>query len=573
MRKTLLFFSLFFVLLSASAQDWKLLRLYKSRQYCKAIERYSKIPSKNRTPEVLFIMASSYYELFKNPDVKCKLRDPLSRCLTTITRIKKSELSEAIEGLPELTNNAVSDAIQTYRLDMKRMKWDEALAMIERLKKIETNGSLLIDQASCEYGLDKASALETSFSALRLFADDAVKKDEAYFFDQTKNILINLDSTMNMDFHPLMDSLFDKFPNNEMLATAFYNHWKKDILKYSAANEYDFLFKTIKVILNHHSARRDWKDQMSEIVIALADSLTQGFLDNRENLSAYIQCCNFLMKARLTLDDIVPDLKNAKYYKVESMGKDFEITSFSFTSGITNKLKFSVNYNREVTYEINFDAVIPGVEMQNLKGITWKDAPKNKKAKNPLDIVMPETFNSLLLDTLTHFYCNEFRVQNNKAPLTWSGSIYRASKHHSMNMALLGSLFHGEEIDPLFGNPDSIGYYLQCLAPRNKIGGENILYGFWSKNISYDELAKKIIKVWEKSPGHRANMLHDRFSHASVSSTISNYSGQLAVFLDDTVAEKYYPELSKLFKVLPKLKNKSMEPNVSYFSSQNFNGE
>jgi len=255
------------------------------------------------------------------------------------------------------------------------------------------------------------------------------------------------------------------------------------------------------------------------------------------------------------------------------MGRDFEITSYSGSSGITNTIEFSINYNRETSYKIDFDAAVPRLEMEKIKGIIWKDVPNNKKAKKKTDIVQSETFNSLLLDTLTHVYCNKFRAQNKKKPLIWSDPIYKASKHHSRNLAFLGCLIHGEERDSLFGQPDSIDYYLHYLGPRNMSAGENILYGYWSDKITYESLAKKIIKQWENSPGHRANMLQDKYTHESVSSTITNFSGQLGAFLDFNVAKEYYPELTQLFKVLPELKEKSLKPDVNYFSSQNFNGE
>lgn len=100
-----------------------------------------------KTTDALFIAASSDYHLFKIPDNECKLRDPLSKCLTTLTRIKASKSNVTVPGLPELVDNAVSAGIQTYRDDMNLKKWDAALIMIERIKKIQINSSLLIDQA------------------------------------------------------------------------------------------------------------------------------------------------------------------------------------------------------------------------------------------------------------------------------------------------------------------------------------------------------------------------------------------------------------------------------------------
>ena len=60
------------------------------------------------------------------------------------------------------------------------------------------------------------------------------------------------------------------------------------------------------------------------------------------------------------------------------------------------------------------------------------------------------------------------------------------------------------------------------------------------------------------------------YNFESVSTTICNYNGQFAAFVDDKTAEKYYPELKKLFEILSSLKDGVLKTMPVYFSSQNF---
>lgn len=328
----------------------------------------------------------------------------------------------------------------------------------------------------------------------------------------------------------------------------------------------------MKVIFSHYPNKQAWKKEMSGIVLSIADSMTQRFLDKDENFQSYIACCNFLMEARMSVGHILPNLKNSKYYSVKSTGNKFIVNRYSYSIGSTIKIDFSFDNYGDINNEISFNAVVPGVEMQKIKGFLWTSAPKLKLAKKANDLVKPETFNSMLLDTLSHFYCNKFRVENKKKLLSWSMDIYRASKHHSLSQASLGCIFHGESMDSLYGHPDSIDYYLDQYNPRRSSAGENCLYSYIPDNITYDSLAKRIIKQWINSPGHRANMLENIFNSESISTSFSNYHGQLAAFLDNAMAAKYYPELTKLFEVFTDIKNKVIKPDVNYYSSQNFSG-
>ena len=571
-KTSLLLFSLLFYF-SSQAQDKKTIRLFDRNQYCDCINHINKNRSKIKTPEVLFIEASSYYQLYINPDNDCRIKVPLTKCLTVLIKIRKGKTGYSTPGLELLYVNAVSSGIQSYRDDMAEKKWEAALTMIERLKKIEAKSSLIIDQAVCEYGLAKSTALETACLALNSCKSSPDKKDQHYVLNQANNILLSLDSSMNKDFHPFMDSLFKNFQDNDIFAFSFYNHWKNEIRKHKSAGEYNFMFKTIDVIFKYYPDKKEWKDEMSSIVILTADSLTQDFLDNEENFQSYIACCQFLMEARISLQSILPDLKNTKYYGVKTKGSDFAVNMFSASIGTTTTIKFSFDKYWKTKNEIVFDAVVPGVKMEKIKGFLWVDSPLKKRAKRGTDLVKSESFNSFLLDSLCHSYCNKFRIENNRKPLFWSKEIYRASKHHSKTQACLGCMIHGELTDPIYGNPESIQYYLEYFSPMHFSSGENVLYAYISENMTYDSLAEKIIRQWISSPGHRENMLEEIFKSEAISTTVSNYNGQFAAFLENAIAQKYYPEINQLLEVFPEIKRKMLDPSIIYFSSQNFNGE
>jgi len=241
------FFSRFFITLAATtlAQDKKTLRLYNQSQFFACLERFNDLPPKAKTPYVLYLAASSYYQLSIATDKECKIKDPLTKCLNTLIKIRKAKPGDTVQGFALLCSNAVSSGIQSYRENMARNKWEAAIAMIEHLKKIETSSSILIDQAVCEYGIAKSTALETACKALSIDKNDPDKKAETYVLNQSGNILLKLEITKNKDFHPFLDTLLNKFPDNDQFANSYYNHWKNEIHKHNTSYDYDFMFKIL----------------------------------------------------------------------------------------------------------------------------------------------------------------------------------------------------------------------------------------------------------------------------------------------------------------------------------------
>lgn len=557
------------MLTGIKAQDKKLMRLFNNREYCKCIERCKKNSGKEKYSALtLFIKTSAYFELYKNPDVNCDIKNPLTKCFATLDKLQKKYRQANMaktdtsfySDILELEYTIIDKGIKIYSNNIMQTKWDSALQMIELLKPFYNKSNLFIDKAICEYALSKSTALETANLALKLYQNEKQNINNIDFITKANGILQNLDSTMNKDFVPFMDSVFKIFPDNETLANIFYNHCKKNIRKFTKDDEYDFIFSTIEVIFKYYPDRQDWSKEINEIVLSIADSLTQRYIDDEKNYPSLIASCNLLMKTRSTLKLETSDFKKTKFYQLKA-NKNLHLGVYS--KGSTS-FEFSFSGYKEEC-KISIDWVIPQIEMTKIKDFIWTDAPAYKKACNPGDLIKPETFNALLLDTLCHKYCNKFRKEYGKKPLDWYNPMYRASRHHSLTMACRGAIFHGEGNTPLNGPLDSVNYYWKWF------GGENCQLNHPSVGKdTYDSFAKELIQGWIDSPGHRANMLDDDYSIESISTTITNYSGEMAAFLDDKMAEKYFPEIKKLFEILPLLKESIISKSPVCFSSQNF---
>lgn len=87
---------------------------------------------------------------------------------------------------------------------------------------------------------------------------------------------------------------------------------------------------------------------------------------------------------------------------------------------------------------------------------------------------------------------NDFRRRNNKQELKLSASLGRAAEEHSERMAARGgAIYHASP-----SNFDQNGY-------KGSPTGENVAGGY--------ETAKTVLNAWEKSAGHRKNMLYGDF--------------------------------------------------------------
>ena len=113
---------------------------------------------------------------------------------------------------------------------------------------------------------------------------------------------------------------------------------------------------------------------------------------------------------------------------------------------------------------------------------------------------------------------NEMRKQNGLPKLKKDDILRETSRQHSADMLARNFFSHG--------NPDGLGSDDRIhITHRTLIGltGENI-----STNSGYDvhnarEQAEFIVDGWMNSPGHRANILDDEYTHLGVGVATDGY--------------------------------------------------
>ncbi|MFN7015547.1 MAG: CAP domain-containing protein [Fimbriimonadales bacterium] len=109
------------------------------------------------------------------------------------------------------------------------------------------------------------------------------------------------------------------------------------------------------------------------------------------------------------------------------------------------------------------------------------------------------------LEQRVHRLVNEQRQRAKLPPLTWREDVARAARDHSQNMAERNFFDHE---DPRLGNVDK---RLNRFRIPWRACGENIFMLSGYKNP-----AQVAVQGWMESPGHRANILHEEFTHAGV---------------------------------------------------------
>jgi uncharacterized protein YkwD len=97
---------------------------------------------------------------------------------------------------------------------------------------------------------------------------------------------------------------------------------------------------------------------------------------------------------------------------------------------------------------------------------------------------------------------NAARAGHGRAPLRTSRVLARPARSHSVFLARTGELDH----DGADGKPFYVRLYKAGFS-RAKAVGENL---GMSSGCETD-LAKTMVKMWLRSPGHRANLLSKRF--------------------------------------------------------------
>ncbi len=566
--KKILFLLLCCSVIKIFAQDKKLNTLFENRDYCKCIERYDKLASDEKNATDLFLRTASFYQLHLRPDAQCEIKDPFNKAVKSFARLQKAKGGPEVKDFNKLKTEILNTGIKQYNQLITEKKLPKALQLIEALKEIEPKANFLMAQAFCENEQLNPSGISNARFAITSFSNLKDNADIADFTLHLNNLLFKLDSIQDKGFRLIADSALFILNGNELTASIIFSNWKKEMLRFKNQKDYDNLFKTINTFWSKYPEKPTFTEETAQIVLAPADSMAKEYASDNIKINFLLACCNYLTKAREKLPEaLVAKLSSAQYYKLPASNKSMALNYSTHAFGLKNSIKFENPASRTI-HEITFGHLIPKSEILSMTNFFWNDAPRVKRARLATEQVKKETFNPYLLDSLCHVYLNKFRTDNNRSTLKWNKEMYRASKQHASTMACVGTAFHKEENNPVFGHPDSIKVYQELT---NGCSGENVqLNIFPNVKNTYKELADKIIQQWANSPEHKKNMLDNQYVSCAVSCAIVSDYPQGQYISDNTLASKYYPEIKKLFEVIPSLKAALPAPKYVCFSVQNF---
>jgi uncharacterized protein YkwD len=114
-----------------------------------------------------------------------------------------------------------------------------------------------------------------------------------------------------------------------------------------------------------------------------------------------------------------------------------------------------------------------------------------------------------LLGAAIHYASNEKRIRHGLAPLEPSRALNRCATWHSRQMGTRGFFSHDNPFVPTMRTP------WQRMAAVGVPGGfraENIAW-MGGHRMTYLEAGQRIVGMWMKSPGHRANLLSRNYRH------------------------------------------------------------
>ncbi len=118
--------------------------------------------------------------------------------------------------------------------------------------------------------------------------------------------------------------------------------------------------------------------------------------------------------------------------------------------------------------------------------------------KNPVDI--------FALERLVFDLINKKRLEFGLSPVVWSDDLERLAHAYSNNMATNNFFSHqGLDGKKVNNRANAMG------IKKWRSLGENIAY-----NRGYDNPVESVVESWMKSPGHRENILNNRWEKSGV---------------------------------------------------------
>jgi uncharacterized protein YkwD len=129
-----------------------------------------------------------------------------------------------------------------------------------------------------------------------------------------------------------------------------------------------------------------------------------------------------------------------------------------------------------------------------------------------------------------HQQLNQFRKANKVDTLAWHPVLSKAALNHNLWMSQNTFSHKEKEGTPGYTGTDPWNRVqkLRGEALSSYMIGENIVYFTFSdpQFLSPDDaedLARKAFELWENSPGHRSNMLHEGYLYHGISFHINEY--------------------------------------------------
>ena len=127
-------------------------------------------------------------------------------------------------------------------------------------------------------------------------------------------------------------------------------------------------------------------------------------------------------------------------------------------------------------------------------------------------------------------YVNEFRVKNRRQPLQYDSALNVGAFNHSLYLACHDEFTH-------IATDSNSKYYTgkspsdRCGSTINTLASENCAMNYCYTDSKMKKVAKELVEQWERSPGHRANMLdnHTKFGFG-LSLRFNRISGSVSIY-------------------------------------------
>ena len=191
--------------------------------------------------------------------------------------------------------------------------------------------------------------------------------------------------------------------------------------------------------------------------------------------------------------------------------------------------------------------------------VTGGSNPKNSiisSESNAIDKqILPDQFNETLLETAIVHHTNMERAQYHLKALTVSGTLQKAARGHSKEMAALHYFSHRSPVylnQNLTDRLKNAGFYLSNITVGENIGVDYFLRianvpfhttthegttqyidgntGQPITNQTYREFARRMVENWMKSPAHRKNILNPQYENIGCGTVAGIYQGMKAIY-------------------------------------------